>query len=79
MIIIRFLFMLIHCIFALSISQGGFVDSCNDLKLVDTSLHASCRRNSGEYMDTWLDLNGCIGNNNGHIVVREPITESLHI
>ncbi|KAJ5980464.1 hypothetical protein N7481_007762 [Penicillium waksmanii] len=65
-------FVLIHYIIGLAVSQGGFVNSCKDLKLPrdSTVLHANCRRKSGEYVENWLELNNCIGNNNGDLMCR---------
>ena len=49
---------------------GSYRDSCRDVSVKGRQLSARCRRKSGEWRDTQLDMSRCrrpIGNDDGHL------------
>ena len=51
----------------LAISKN-IADSCRKVSLKGSILHAECQQNNRSYMKTTVDLNNCVGNNNGRLV-----------
>lgn len=50
------------------ISTGGFSFSCEDISLSGSVLSALCFNVGGGLVSTSLDIDECIGNNNGALV-----------
>ncbi|KAL4077904.1 Cyanovirin-N [Scleroderma citrinum] len=51
-----------HC------AAQNWSESCTNYGLDGTELDASCRRDDGSYNPTSINLDNCIGNNNGVLV-----------
>jgi hypothetical protein len=50
------------------VSAQGFGATCTIVGLYGVIMQARCEEASGEYLITALDLNQCVGNNNGALV-----------
>lgn len=49
---------------------GGFLATCCNVDMRDTTLWASCKNRAGGWDRTGLDLNHCLVNDNGNLKVQ---------
>ena len=45
--------------------MGNFSQSSTDIKLVDSTLYAKCKKRDGSYIDSSINLNECVVNKDG--------------
>lgn len=71
-------FFLVALIAPAVIKAQGFFSSCENCSMDDEELLCYCRDNGGAFLYTGCDLNTCLANRNGVLVVRFiPLSVSL--
>jgi hypothetical protein len=53
----------------LAVADGGYVSSCYNIQLGGTELTASCTTDTGNEEGAGVNLDSCIGNNGGELIV----------
>jgi hypothetical protein len=56
----------------IELAQGGFASSCEDTSLSGWTLTAQCKTNSGNYVQSSLDLSKCLGWGAGGYLLCQP-------
>lgn len=51
--------------------ESEFAKTCSQIGVSDGELYATCRREDKSNQSSELNLDGCIGNNNGNLVCGE--------